>query len=331
MQASAKPSPRILVIHKGYRAHTWAEDLVAGFEKIGSNVKAVSMRDRSPEEIAEKRKNGLKLFSNPLTVARCKETIATFQPDLIVLMNFTGLPPEANAALREAAKPGTPIIAWLADHVSAFPEGARPNLDHIYAFDSATIEVLSGYYTSLSHLPLAAAPERYTDFSQPWEDRKPGLVFIGKNSASRRETITDLRSQGLPVAAFGPGAQCGFRFWRKRRVSPLTAAKTYGSYQAVLNLLQPPNTIHGLNLRAFEVPLSGALATYPLTPDVSKSFAIGEEIIAFKDLSDLRGQLESLAKDPLRAEAIIAAARHRVLADHTYEVRARKILTDWLP
>jgi spore maturation protein CgeB len=88
--------------------------------------------------------------------------------------------------------------------------------------------------------------------------------------------------------------------------------------------------VHGLNLRAFEAAAAGGLGTYPLVPDLADVFVPGEEIVAYRDLPDLKVRIDALLASPARAAAIAAAGRARVLREHTFVHRAARLLSDWL-
>ena len=66
-------------------------------------------------------------------------------------------------------------------------------------------------------------------------------------------------------------------------------AEFYSQYFAVFNPPQSINTLFGLNLRAFEIPLSGGLATYPSSAkDITTCFSIGDELISYDSLEVLK-------------------------------------------
>jgi spore maturation protein CgeB len=252
-----------------------------------------------------------------------------------VLLNFAGLPETAERALRQAAGGGVPLVAWLADHITALPPEILPNLDGVHAFDSATLDVLHAAYRGsgarLDFLPLAVNPARFPNYGKPWPLRHEGLVFLGNNTAGRRAMMQQFLDAGGVLTAYGPGAATGLRFWRRRRISPAGSARIYGSFQGVLNLLQAPNTVNGLNLRAFEVPASGGLGTYPYTPDLALSFVPDQEIIAYRNMDDLARQTRAIFHDPDQAAAMMTAGFKRVMADHTYACRAAHFIKTWLP
>lgn len=326
---------KILIIHKGGSVHTWCEDLLAGFRESGCDARAIALRSRNWQERREQWRGGGKLWLNHATLERCAETVAAFRPELIVLLNFAGLPEPAAHALRKAAGDGVPLVAWLADHITALPMGSMPNLDGVHAFDSATLDILDAAYrgsgSRLDFLPLAVNPSRFPNHGKPWPLRHEGLVFLGNNTAGRQELMRQFRDSGGKLTAYGPGAATGLRFWRRRRISPAGSARIYGSFQGVLNLLQSPNTVNGLNLRAFEVPASGGLGTYQHTPDLALSFVPDQEIIAYRNMDDLAAKTRTLFHDTAQASAVMAAGLRRVMDDHTYTRRAEHFVRMWLP
>lgn len=326
---------RVLILHKGGRVLTWCDDLLAGFRECGCDVRALALRSRNWQERRVQWSGGGKLWHNRATLERCAEAIASFQPALIVLLNFAGLPGAAERTLRQAAGADVPLVAWLADHMTSLPPVSFPNLDGVHAFDSATLEVLHDAYRGsgarLGFLPLAVNPARFPNHGKPWQQRREGLVFVGNNTAGRREMMRQFLDAGGVLTAYGPGAAAGLRFWNRRRISPAGSARIYGSYQGVLNLLQAPNTVNGLNLRAYEIPASGGLGTYPCTPDLALSFVPDQEIIAYRNMNDLARKTRALFHEPARANAIINAGLRRVMEDHTYARRALQLLDAWLP
>jgi spore maturation protein CgeB len=329
------PPRRVLIIHKGCRVHTWSEDLAGGFREIGCEAQVLALRSWNWSERREQWTGGGKLWENRATMERCVRMISEFCPELIILLNYAGLPEATDSMIRAAAGSKVPIIGCLADHIAALPAKARPNLNGVYAFDSATLDVLGKAYhgsgARLEFFPLAVNLSRYRNHGKSWSARRKGLVFLGNNTTERRAMVRELRNLGEVVSAYGPKAEAGLRFWRRRRISPQGAAHIYGSYQGVLNLLQAPNTINGLNLRAFEVPACGGLGTYPLTPDLAFSFDPGREIITYRDMADLARQTRMLFNEPELAANVIAAGRARVMTEHTYAHRASRLVTDWLP
>ena len=59
---------------------------------------------------------------------------------------------------------------------------------------------------------------------------------------------------------------------------------------------------------------------------MSRFLTIGTEVVAFSDAAQLKEQIAYYLAHPDEAAAIATLARTRVLAEHTYEHRARQVL-----
>lgn len=325
--------PRVAILEKQGGVLSWHHDLEEGFRSVGAQVVSLQLRPSGWADYLAKWRTGLPALQNRSVIARVAGQLRSARPDLVVLLKQPGLPAAALEAWRSAA-PRAPFVAWICDHLPAWPTSLVAGLDGVCYFDSATRPILEKAYAGgnarLIHLPLAANPARYQAREIPFTRRRPALVFAGRNTSGRKLQLGDYRSRGGRVDAFGPGADSGWRIWRRKRLEATSLSDLYAAYFGVLNLLQPPNTVHGLNLRAFEAPAAGALATYPLVPDLAPLFVPGEEVVAYRDLADLKTQIDHLLATPARAAAIAAAGRARVLREHTFEHRAARLLADWL-
>jgi spore maturation protein CgeB len=330
--------PRIALLDKAGGVLSWQDDLAEGFRASGADVSCLNIRPASFREYRAKWRQRVRALENPEICARLAAGLRDFAPDLVVVLNQPGLPPMTEAMWRDALRPGVPLVGWLCDHLNAFPASFAPNLDGVYFFDSATLPVLRAAYAGpgarvgarLAPLPLAASPARYAVLDKPFRDRRRSLVFAGKNTPERRRSIEAYRALGGELEAYGPGSDNPWRPWRKRRLDATALARLYTGHFAAFNLLQPKNTVHGLNLRAFEIPAAGGLSTYPLTPDLSAAFVPGEEVIAYTDMPDLKRQMDLLYAEPERAERVATAGHARVRREHTFAHRAQRMLKDWL-
>ena len=324
----------VAIVRKPGSVLSWQDDLAEGFRQVGAEPVFLDLRPARLDEYRAKWRTRARAMENVAVIARTARTLRDSQPRLVVVPNFAGLPPATAEAWREALPPGVPIVGWVCDHLERLPEQLSPNLDGVYYFDS--IDVLIGvvlaieFAARLAHLALAVNPDRYPDHGLPFDQRRRDLVFAGDHTAERRAAILAFRDLGGHVSARGPHAPCGLRVWRRRRLDAAKLARLYGRHFAVFNLLQPPNTVHGLNLRAFEAPAAGALATYPEVPDLPGAFEPDEEVVVYRDLPGLKEKIDQLQRDPARAAAIAAAGRARVLREHTFAHRAARILADWL-
>jgi spore maturation protein CgeB len=86
------------------------------------------------------------------------------------------------------------------------------------------------------------------------------------------------------------------------------------------------NDIVGVNTRTFELAAAGACQVVDLKRDLHHLFKPGEEIVGYRDLGELRRQLDFHLANPDEARAIGENARRRALAEHTLRHRIEEML-----
>ena len=133
-----------------------------------------------------------------------------------------------------------------------------------------------------------------------------------------------------PLRIWGPG-------WR--RDDPALASMVAGGYvggpaklaiycRATLSLNphHPMNDVVGVNTRTFELAAAGACQVVDLKDELPHLFKPGEEVVAYRDLPELKGQLTYYLAHPDEARAIGENARRRALAEHTVRHRTEEII-----
>ena len=329
------PRPKVAILQKSDGMITWRSDLVNAFHAAGVTTQVSNFRAETLAERWSQVTTGKRLLLNPATCRRVANDLADFSPDLVVLLNYPGLPASTAAMLRAAISPGTPMVGWLCDQLDVFPSICEPVLDGVYYFDSACQSVLETAYAGtaarLDFLPLAACPRRYPCIPIDVSQRLPRLVFAGNCTPSRQPFFAAYRALGQPLDLYGPHAGNWPKFWRNRKLSSAALGRVYQKYLINLNLLQPGNTTNGLNLRAFEIPCAGGLATYPAVPDLARCFVPNKEILVYENTRQLADIVATVSRDPRFALAVTTAGYQRVMNEHTFAHRAARMLADWLP
>jgi spore maturation protein CgeB len=82
-----------------------------------------------------------------------------------------------------------------------------------------------------------------------------------------------------------------------------------------------------LNPRTFELAACGAFQLVDERELLSECFKVGEEIVTFSSVADLKDKIEYYRDRPEERRRIAARARERVLREHTYEKRLEQMLT----
>jgi spore maturation protein CgeB len=178
------------------------------------------------------------------------------------------------------------------------------------------------YCVPAQHHPVTPTAEEHARWGSP-------LAFVGSRYDYRERFVRELA--GYPLRLWGQG-------WRTARdpaVRRLAAGGpvwgrekllVYASSTLSLNHHHPMNDIVGVNTRAFELAAAGACQVADLKEDLAALFKPGEEVLAYRDLGELRRLLDHHLAHPDEARAIGANARRRALAEHTLRHRIEEIL-----
>jgi spore maturation protein CgeB len=169
------------------------------------------------------------------------------------------------------------------------------------------------------HRPLTAA------------GTEPYLVIAGNMYPSRIRLLERVQAKGLPLRLYGSP----FPRWvgstplrdvhTGRCVFGEDKARVFRSAAAVLNTMHPAE-IRGVNSRLFEAAGCGAAVLTEFRPTLPDLFAIGREVLAFRDFDELIDQATSLLAEPGLTAKLGDAAAARALQNHTFEKRLTVIL-----
>jgi spore maturation protein CgeB len=81
-----------------------------------------------------------------------------------------------------------------------------------------------------------------------------------------------------------------------------------------------------LNQRCYDVPVSGGFLLTDAQPTLCEQFEPDKELVCFESIEDLRDKWNYFKKNPAQRRAVIEGGRRRVLSEHTYRHRIRKML-----
>jgi spore maturation protein CgeB len=154
------------------------------------------------------------------------------------------------------------------------------------------------------------------------------IALVGACYPYRERLVRELVD--YPIRVWGPG-------WRRTdsKIAPRVAGgflegraklAVYCGATLSLNPHHPMNDVVGVNTRAFELAAAGACQVVDLKDELSHLFKPGEEVVAFRDLPELRRQLTYYLAHPDETRAIGDNARRRALAEHTARHRIEEML-----
>ena len=81
-----------------------------------------------------------------------------------------------------------------------------------------------------------------------------------------------------------------------------------------------------VNQRVFDVPATGSFLITDHREQIENLFDIGTEVVVYRNPEEIPGLIKKYLSNPTARAVITSAARRRILAKHTYEVRLSSII-----
>jgi len=155
-----------------------------------------------------------------------------------------------------------------------------------------------------------------------------GVSFVGNRYPYRERFVRELLA--YPLRVWGGGwARAQDHAVRAIAGPPVFGREkllVYSASTVSLNHHHPMNDIVGVNTRTFELAAAGACQLVDLKDDLRDLFKPGEEVVTYRDLVELRKQLDFYLARPGEARAIGENARRRALAEHTLRHRVEEMI-----
>ncbi|HSF07514.1 MAG TPA: glycosyltransferase [Methylomirabilota bacterium] len=183
------------------------------------------------------------------------------------------------------------------------------------------------YYLPLYCVPAFHHPVELTD--EEARTLQGVIALVGRRYPYRERLVAELAD--YPLGVWGPD-------WARTRDPRVRAVvrgggvwgraklAIYAGARLSLNPHHPLNDIVGVNIRTFELAAAGACQVVDLKEDLATLFKPGEEVVTYRDLGELRRQLDYYLAHPEETRAIAESSRRRALADHTLRHRIEEIL-----
>jgi len=184
---------------------------------------------------------------------------------------------------------------------------------------------------NLAYLPMYCVPDAHHPVTPTAEESQrwgAPVSFVGNRYPYRERFVRELLA--YPLRVWGDGWASG----PDRAVRAIAGPPAFGREKLLvyaastvsLNHHHPMNDIVGVNTRTFELAAAGACQLVDLKEDLRDLFKPGEEVVAYRDLGELRKQLDFYLAHPDEARAIGEHARRRALAEHTLRHRVEEML-----
>jgi len=258
----------------------------------------------------------------------------------VPMAHFRGIAPR----LRERF--GVPVVFYDGDVPMSLPEfgGMDTGFNYYHGADPGEYDLVvsnsEGGLERLRELGARRAEAVFwgadPDFFRPLPvEKEMDVFFYGYGDKFRREWMQALvgePSRALPDVDFVLGGR-DFRgdVGRARVVGDVgfnTFARAISGARVNLNITRRSHaTVHASSTcRPFELASAGAAIVSSPHDGIERWFEPGREIVLVSDAAQAAAAYRELLDDPGRAEELGRAARERVLDEHTYVHRARRLL-----
>ncbi len=263
---------------------------------------------------------------------RLERLCATWRPHLVLVLKGSPITPGLIRRVKTRADtlflnlfPDNPLWMMPFEHIEAYDVFFTKDRYAMRALQLVGLRNL--YYLPLYCVPAFQHPVALT----PEEASGLGGVaaLVGRHYPFRERFVRELAD--YPLRVWGPGWErvtdprvrarvAGAGVWGEAKL------KIYSGAPLSVNLHHPMNDVVGVNIRTFELAAAGACQVVDLKEDLGALFKPGDEVVAFRDLADLRRQLDYYLTHPEEARAIGENARRRALAEHTLQHRLEEVV-----
>ena len=263
---------------------------------------------------------------------RLERACLAWRPDVVLVMK--GGPVTPGLIRRVKARLDTRFVNYFFDNpLLMIPFECIEAYDWFFTKDRYALRALETIgLRNVHYLPLYCVPEVHYPVELTAEERlrfTASISLVGSCYPYRERFLKALAP--YPVRVWGYGwdraetaevraMHAGGPVWGRAKLA------VYSGSTLSLNHHHPMNDIVGVNNRAFELAAAGACQVVDWKEDLAQLFTPGEEAVVYRDLGELRHQLEYYLAHPEEARDIGARARKRALAEHTLRHRIEQIL-----
>jgi spore maturation protein CgeB len=207
---------------------------------------------------------------------------------------------------------GDPLTAWARDVTAR----------KIASLDTSMKDCIAaaGLPPAKGSSHLSWRQDAWSEFFVPWEVLNSAYMHRTRNVLVHA-VMKHLKGK---LALIGKGwEQMGLR--ANSEHAGTQSGFIYAQSQASLNLFG--GCVHGgMPLRPFDIGASHGLIVTHYQRELPELFEVGKECVAFRDREEMLGALDRILGAPAEFNAVARAGRQRVLAEHTWSHRVKRIL-----
>ena len=161
------------------------------------------------------------------------------------------------------------------------------------------------------------------------------MAFVASYFPPREELFLHLNDETLDISIWGPNwekapLQKFFKMYpnslKGANLPNSEAASLYRSAKICLNLNHNQSKFDGINQRMLEIAACGGFQLCDFRDGFSEIFEDKKEIVYFKDSTEIPDLVDFYLKNEALRKSIIQKGMEKILRDHSFDSRAKKVL-----
>lgn len=274
-------------------------------------------------------------FVSETIMARCAEV----KPDLVFALAQA---PLSDGCLKRFKDYKIPTAFWFVEdfRLMDYWQRVAPFYDYFFTIQRGKFfdKLKEIGVRNFSYLPMAASMDVHERLDFTREELYTygsDISFVGAGYYNRRNFLKglldfDLKIWGTEWNMNSPLGKCIQR--SGERVETEETVKIFNATKVNINLHS--STYHEgvnpygdfVNPRTFEIAACEGFQLVDHRSEMAELFRIGEEMVCFEDLNDMRHKIKYYLDNPEERYKIARQGRERVVSDHTYKHRMEEML-----
>ncbi len=196
---------------------------------------------------------------------------------------------------------------------------------HRHGYDSQSAKIR---YLPVYGMDFSVYRNLYVDAPREYNR---DMVLVGGHNPRRQRFVDHLLD--LPLDIYGKwGKQSRLNFALRQHVKARGAwgealLDIYNTSKIVLNISGwDPSRYTGLNQRVFDVPATGAFLMTDYSPELEEHYKVGEEIVCFSEIEELRQKARYFLEHDAQRETIARKGYEKALTLPTIGDRMRTVI-----
>jgi len=274
-----------------------------------------------------------------LLLNQWKKSLFHFRPDLVLIMKGAKISKEILTEIKTLST--AKLALWLVDnallelhpdniwppHYRTVEAKAYPLYDTVFMYDSFDVSHCRqlGLHNAV-YLPLAFCESIYHPLNSA---TLYDMSFIGYRYLNRERLIGSLKGFHLGIGGCGWEGSSLHNYVIKDYVPYASPNHIYNQSKIVLNI-HSPQSVHGGNLRNFEVLGSGSVLCAERLKDLLDLFS-EDEVVFYSSAEELKEKISFLLANDQKRRQIAQNGHQCAIAHHTFSHRINSILNTLYP